>query len=81
MSDQRLSTELLERVGEVLYGYQWKTDLARDLGINPRSMRRFASGEMPISRRFAPELIRIIQRRRADLQSLMRELAQLVPPE
>ena len=83
MSDpkDRLSIELLCRVGETLYGDQWKTYLARALDVTPRSMRRFAVGDLLIPRRFPAELIEIIEQRRADLRSLARELAKLVPPE
>jgi hypothetical protein len=42
-------SRLLVECGEALYGPQWQTQLARDLGISDRTMRRWvASGEYPI---------------------------------
>jgi DNA-binding transcriptional regulator YiaG len=36
---------LLQRAGEALYGLQWQSALARDLGISDRTMRRWAAGD------------------------------------
>jgi transcriptional regulator with XRE-family HTH domain len=36
---------LLSEAGRALYGTQWQSDLARALDVNPRTVRRWASGE------------------------------------
>jgi hypothetical protein len=69
--------ELLIRVGEALYGEQWKAEIARALDVSARTVRRWAAGENPIPPWLGGELIPIIQTRRADLASLARELAKL----
>lgn len=38
----------LRRAGEALYGVQWQTALARDLGIADRTVRRWAAGKIAI---------------------------------
>jgi hypothetical protein len=39
---------MLIRAGEALYGLRWQSELARDLGVLPRSMRRYLAGrELP----------------------------------
>lgn len=40
---------LLAAIGEALYGQSWKTELARDLKVDDRSLRRWIqTGEVPI---------------------------------
>ncbi len=45
-----MSSELLKRIGEFIYGDQWQAPLARDLGVNERSMRRWVAGTDEIPR-------------------------------
>jgi transposase-like protein len=37
--------ELLTAVGCALYGDRWQSDIARDLGVSDRTIRRWVSGE------------------------------------
>lgn len=37
----------LERIGEALYGPRWQSELARELGVADRTVRRWVSGETP----------------------------------
>lgn len=39
-----MSAELLERTGRALYGQQWQSDLARDIGVSDRTVRNWAAG-------------------------------------
>lgn len=56
--------EVLRRSGELLYGPRWQTDLARDLGVTNRSLRRWiAHGDIPDT--IVPELLRLLRRRQA----------------
>jgi len=41
---------LLKSAGEALYGHEWQSAIARDLGVNRRMVRFWATGE-----RKAPE--------------------------
>jgi len=45
-----LSNELLQRVGEFIYGEQWQAPLARDLSVGERTMRRWVAGTDEIPR-------------------------------
>jgi len=35
----------IREIGEALYGPRWQSELARDYGINLRTMQRWASGQ------------------------------------
>lgn len=45
-----MSSRLLQQVGEALYGPRWQSDLARDLDVSDRTIRRWASGadDLPV---------------------------------
>ena len=56
----RQSTEqvaLLSRVGEVLYGDRWQTQLARALGVTDRQLRRWVSVEADTPWSFLDEVL------------------------
>lgn len=38
----------LEKAGRALYGVYWQTPMAHALSVNPRTVRRWASGESSI---------------------------------
>ena len=40
----RVSPKLLREAGESLYGPQWQSELARALGVNDRTVRRWLAG-------------------------------------
>lgn len=40
-----MTPALLRDVGEALYGSQWQTGLARDLGVAERTVRRWKTGK------------------------------------
>ena len=42
---QTVDQKLLTAVGVALYGPRWQSDLARDLGVSDRTVRRWVSGE------------------------------------
>ena len=64
----------LRAVGEALYGPRWQCELACELAVAERTMRRWAAGTADIPDLRA-ELREIIARRRAVLQTLDRALA------
>jgi hypothetical protein len=39
-----MQTDILRKVGEFFHGDEWQAPLARDLGVNERSMRRWLAG-------------------------------------
>lgn len=38
----------LRRLCEAIYGRRWQSAFARDLGVNPRTVRRWAAGDAPV---------------------------------
>lgn len=57
---------LLEDVGAALYGDRWQSSLARALGVNDRTMRRW------VAARAYPEAVN------ADLLTLVKEHSQVI---
>jgi plasmid maintenance system antidote protein VapI len=39
----------LAAIGQALYGEQWQTSIARDLGVNARTVRKWLAGDRPIT--------------------------------
>jgi hypothetical protein len=63
-------SQLLAAFGEALYGPRWQSDLARDLGVSDRAMRRWAAGTHKPPPGLADELLRLARARRALLWQL-----------
>jgi hypothetical protein len=72
--DSGLTHELLAEVGQALYGPRWQTELARDLDIGDRTMRRWAAGTHPIPGRVAADLRDVAKGRRVVLAELDHQL-------
>lgn len=62
-----MSPDTLARIGVALYGAQWQSALARDLGVSDRSMRRWASGAFPVPVDVPAELRTIVDAHIAEL--------------
>lgn len=43
-----MTPALLHEAGEALYGARWQSDLARDLGVSDRTVRRWAAGSFAV---------------------------------
>lgn len=69
-----VSTKLLHDAGEALYGPRWQSDLARDLQVSDRTIRRWASGADDLPAGVALDLWRICLERTADLDSVIERL-------
>jgi hypothetical protein len=41
----KLTPKKLKQIATIIYGEEWQSRLARDVHVNPRTMRRYASGE------------------------------------
>lgn len=46
----------LAAAGQRLYGKRWQTPLARHLGVNPRTVRRWAAGTIEVPHDAAEEI-------------------------
>lgn len=56
--------------GEALYGQQWQSALARDLGVADRTVRRWVAGTSEVPAGLYVDLLRLTQERAALLDSL-----------
>jgi hypothetical protein len=54
----------LNRVGTACFGNFWQTQMAEALGVNPRTLRRWLAGELPIPD-LRGELLELIRKRRS----------------
>ena len=68
--------ELIRLVGTKLWGSRWQTDMAETLGVNDRTVRRWASGAQVPHPGIWAELIEIIRARGAELGELLKVVAQ-----
>ncbi len=69
-----MTSKLLKDAGEALYGPRWQSELARDLGISDRHMRRLASGTADLKPGMAMDLWRIAEERAALLDDVIARL-------
>ncbi|MBX3482562.1 hypothetical protein [Phenylobacterium sp.] len=69
-----MTDNLLTATGEALYGPRWQSDLARDLGVSDRTMRRWAAGDDTPRPGVYADLLRLTQARATALSALAAEL-------
>jgi hypothetical protein len=65
---------LLVACGQALYGQQWQTALARDLGVSDRTMRRWIAGAQPAPDGLTVDLLRLCVERAQVLDELCERL-------
>lgn len=75
-----MTTKLLKDVGEALYGPQWQSAIARDLGVSDRHVRRMAAGEADLKPGMALDLWRIALERHDDLERVLDRLKKAATP-
>lgn len=71
--------ERLRRAGELVYGPRWQTDLARDLDLADRTVRRYAAGVVPIPDDLWPRIDGVIRARRDAMSAFLGEPASVTP--
>jgi len=67
-------SRLLVESGEALYGPRWQSELARDLGVSDRTMRRWVADTSAVPAGLYVDLLRLTQERAALLDSLAPKL-------
>jgi DNA-binding transcriptional regulator YdaS (Cro superfamily) len=67
-------SRLLVECGEALYGAQWQSALARDLGVADRTVRRWVAGTSEVPPGLYVDLLRLTQERAAALDALAERL-------
>ena len=66
---------MLTTIGEALYGLRWQTQLAIDVGVSDRTVRRWVSGEDVPRLGILLDLRDIMMRKRQRLEELEQTLA------
>ncbi len=70
-----MTPELLTECGRTLYGQQWQTALARDLGVGDRTIRRWVAGQFPVPVGVRAELVTLLKERGVMLDALAERLS------
>lgn len=63
----------LSMLGEALHGPRWQNAVARDLGINPRQVHRWVSGQYEPHDGHIADLIVLAKARKAHLAEAIRQ--------
>lgn len=72
-----MTPALLADAGRLLFGNEWQSPLARQLGVALRTVQRWASGHSPIPPPLGPELASALEARASELASLPAECRRL----
>lgn len=67
-------SRLLVEAGEALYGPRWQSELARDLSVSDRTMRRWVADTSSVPPGLYADLLRLTQERGATLKALAKRL-------
>ncbi|MDP4021093.1 hypothetical protein Q8W71_00520 [Methylobacterium sp. NEAU 140] len=63
-----MTPALLAAAGEALFGSEWRRALAAALGVDPRLVQRWASGQREIPGTVAPALLALLRREALGLE-------------
>lgn len=70
-----LPRPLIVAIGLALWGTRWQSDMARDLGVSDRTVRRWVAGDHVPPGIYA-DLAEIARERRTDIDALLWEMEQ-----
>lgn len=66
LEEVRLTPEQLKQAGELLYGNQWQSDLARALQVDARRVRDWLQERRPIPIGIKNEIIHLLKKNSLD---------------
>lgn len=69
-----MSNKLLKDTGEALYGPRWQSDLAKEMDVSDRTVRRWVAGADDMPSGVALDLWRICEEKIADLEDVVERL-------
>ncbi len=72
-----MNAELLNKIGEALYGAHATSGLCEAFDVSPRAMRRWLNGTNEIPPRLTPEARRLLADKIATLTGLLRDIEQI----
>ena len=64
----------LKMIGMVMFGEQWQSAIAKKLGVNDRTVRRWVAGEIQINQNIFADLERALVQRQDDFRLTLRVL-------
>ena len=67
-------TNLITEVGRALYGARWQSEMARELSVNERTVRRWAAGEYDVPAGVLAELRAVSTKRLRTIATLRAKL-------
>ena len=67
-------SRLLVEAGTALYGAQWQSSVARDLGVSDRTVRRWVAGATELPPGVYLDLLRLAAERAAALDAIAQRL-------
>lgn len=76
-----MSSRLLKRCGEALYGPRWQSELARDLQVSDRTVRRWVDGSSDVPDGVYLDMLRLCNERAAELDDLITVLPRAAAPK
>lgn len=68
------AAQLLNDAGEALYGPRWQTDMARDLDMSDRHLRRIIAGHSPLTASILADIRKIALERGRAIAALIKRL-------
>lgn len=75
-----MSSRLLKRCGEALYGPRWQSETARELKVSDRTVRRWVDGSSDTPDGVYLDLLAMCQERAAELDELIELLPRAAAP-
>lgn len=68
------SSPSLDEIGKVLFGWRWRTPLAKELGVSPAVISRWRRGKTRIKRANWLAVEAMLDRKRAAMASMLTQL-------
>lgn len=69
-----MNRELFCEIGACLYGPAWQSEMARQIGVSDRTVRRWISGDRKIPDSVKDDLRRLLKKQEKDLTKLISAL-------
>lgn len=76
-----VSQKLLKKAGEALWGPQYRSEMARVLGIHLRTLMRYDAGERDVPQEILAKLAALLAKRRGHLDKVQVEIDAAVKGE
>lgn len=67
-----MTPDRLAKIATLLLGARWQRPLSRELDVDDRLVRRWASGERPIPEWVEPRLLEMVEHRGEELRRVVR---------